>query len=180
MKHQQYETWILLDTELDQEQHRELQAHLKQCASCLSLFQAVHQLDHLFKTTPQPQPQPAFSARWMERVEKRERRRNQLFLGIALVVISLATVVLLSSVGIGLRSAADGFPRMLLEMVSMVANWIVVITQISNILTPLFRVSIKLISPAWLFTMGISLIGITAAWIYAVSQSRSLQKEIQL
>ena len=179
MKHHQFENWILQDTVLDQDLHRELQAHLKQCSQCLNLYQATHQIAHLFKTAAVPEPLPGFSSRWMMRIERAEKRKNRLILGITLGVISLATLILLISVGFQLNSATAGFPQMLLEMVTMVAKWFVFLSQINNIAAPLFRVSVKLISPVWLYTIGLSISGITAAWIFAVSRSRTLHKELE-
>jgi len=179
MKHQQFENWILQDSILDQEHQRELQFHLKQCSQCLNLYQATQQIKHLFKTAPIPETQPDFSVRWTRMIEKVERRNNRLIMGITLGVISLATFILLVSVGFQLNSAAAGFSQMLLEMIIMVANWFVFLNQLNNIVAPLFRVSVKLISPVWLYTIGISISGITAAWIFAISQSRTLNKELE-
>lgn len=179
MKHQQFENWILQDSILDQEHHRELQTHLKQCSQCLNLHQATHQIKHLFKNAPVPESQPGFSTRLMRRIKKVERRKNRLIMGITLGVISLATFTMLVSVGFQLNSAAAGFPQMLLEMITLVANWFVFLNQLNNIIAPLFRVSIKLISPIWLYTIGISISGVTAAWIFAISRSRILHKELE-
>jgi hypothetical protein len=87
-------------------------------------------------------------------------------------------VVLLSSVGLQLRSTFVYFPQILLELVTLVAKWIVFFNQLSNIVTPLLRVSYKLISPVWITTFGVSLSGITAAWMLALYRSRTLQKEL--
>lgn len=179
MKHLQFENWILQDSILDQEHHRELQTHLKQCSQCLNLHQATHQIKHLFKNAPVPESQPGFSTRLMRRIQKVERRKNRLIMGITLGVISLATFTMLVSVGFQLNSAAAGFPQMLLEMITLVANWFVFLNQLNNIIAPLFRVSIKLISPIWLYTIGISISGVTAAWIFALSRSRTLHKELE-
>ena len=112
----------------------------------------------------------------MERVEQ---RKNRLILAVTLGGISLATVALLVSVGFQLGTIAAGFPQMFLNVVTMIANWLVFLNQLGNILGPLFRVSIKYISPAWLLTIGLSISGITAVWIYALTRSRTLQKELQ-
>ncbi|MCJ7717441.1 MAG: hypothetical protein MUO54_13100 [Anaerolineales bacterium] len=178
MKHQLYETWILLGTELNQEQHRDLQIHLKGCSTCLSLYQAAHQINHLFKTSPVLEPNPGFSTRWATRVEKVENRKNRLILGTTLGVISLATLLLLSTVGLQIKSTLAYFPQMLLEMITLVANWIVFLNQLWDIVTPLVRVSMKLISPVWLYTFGFSLSGITGAWMISLLRSRTLQKEL--
>ena len=179
MKHQPFETWIVLDTDLNQEQQRDLQVHLNQCSQCQSLYRATHQLAHLFKTAPVPEPTPRFSSRWIARMEKVENRRNRIILGVTLAVISVVTLILLSSVGIQLRSSLSYFPQVMLEMITLVANWIVFINQLSDIISPLIRVSLKMISPAWLYTFGVSLSGITTAWIFSALRSRTLQKELR-
>ncbi len=179
MKHQQFETWILLDAELTQEQHRELQVHLKQCSQCLALYQTAHQLAHLFKTVPVPVPEPDFSSRWLNRIEKTEARKNRVILTATLIGISTATLGLLTSVGFQLRSALAYFPRMMLQLITLVANWIVFLSQLSNIVSPLVRVGAKLISPFWLVGVGLCLSGITAIWIITTMRSRTLQKELQ-
>jgi hypothetical protein len=178
MKHQQYETWILLDTKLNQEQQRDLQVHLKQCSQCQSLYQTTHQIAHLFKTAPIPEPKPDFSSRWIKRMEKAENRKNRTILVVTLGVIAAATLVLLSSVGLQLRSSMAYFPQMLLEMVTLLARWIVFVNQLSDIVSPIFRVSMKLLSPIWFFAFGISLSGIIVAWMISLLRSRNLQKEI--
>lgn len=178
MNHQQYETWILQSPDLNKEQQRQLHLHLKECSQCQAFYQAVHQLDHLFKTAPEPTPAPSFCARWMARIERRERRRNRLILGITLTAIALATMILLSAVGLELRSAVDFIPKMMLELITFIANGIVFLNQISNIASPLVRVGTKYLSPLWLYVITFSLSGITAAWIITSIRTRFLQKEL--
>ena len=178
MNHQQFETWILQEPDLSKEQQRELHLHIKGCSQCQGFYQAVHQLDHLFNTAPEPAPAPSFSARWMVRIQRRERRRNRLILGATLSGITLATVILLSAVGLELRSAVDFFPQMMLELISFIANGIVFLNQISNILSPLVRVGTKYLSPLWLYVITFGLSGITAAWIITALRARFLQKEL--
>ena len=178
MKHQQYENWILMDEELDQEQQRNLHGHLKQCSQCQALYQASHQITHLFKTAPEPAPTVGFSTRWLEQIDQVEKRKNRLILFIALGVISLATLIFLSTVGFELRSVVGSFPQMLFEMATLITNWFVFLNQISNIITPLFRVGAKLLSPVWLYVSVFGLSGITAAWTIAFYRSREMQKEL--
>jgi hypothetical protein len=115
----------------------------------------------------------------MNRMEKVENRKNKIILGITLAGISIITLVLLSSVGIQLRSSLSYFPQIMLEMITLIVNWLVFINQLSDIITPLVRVSIKLVSPVWLYTLGVSLSGITAAWMFSAIKSRTLRKELQ-
>lgn len=178
MNHQQFETWILQEPDLKKERQRELHLHLKGCSRCQSFYQAVHQLDHLFKIAPDPAPPANFSTRWLDRIERRERRRNWRILGFTLTGITLATVVLLSVVGLEIRSAVDFFPQMMLELITFITNGIIFFNQISNILSPLVRVGSKYLSPLWLYAITFGLSGITATWIISSLRSRSLQKEL--
>ncbi|MCK4490299.1 MAG: hypothetical protein KAU23_08575, partial [Anaerolineales bacterium] len=141
-------------------------------------YQATHQIAHLFKTNPVPEPRPGFSARWMTRIEKVENRKSRLILGVTLSVISLATLLMLSSVGLQIRAGMAQFPQLMLEMVTLVAKWIIFLNQLRDIVSPLIRVSMKLISPIWLITLGFSLSGITIAWMISLSKSSTLQREL--
>ena len=178
MKHQQFENWILMDEELNQEQQRDLHGHLKQCSQCQALYQASHQITHLFKTAPESAPVAGFSTRWLVQIDKVEKRRNRIILFSTLGAISLATLILLSTVGLELRSVVGNFPQMMYELVTLITNWIVFLDQISDIISPLFRVGAKLLSPVWLYVSVFGLSGITAAWTIAFYRSRGMQKEL--
>jgi len=178
MKHQQFENWILMDEELNKEQQRDLHGHLKECSQCQALFQANQQITHLFKTAPEPAPVAGFSTRWLGQIDRVEKRKNRIILFSSLGAISLATLILLSTVGLELRSVVGNFPQMLYELVTLIANWIVFLNQMSDIITPLFRVGAKLLSPIWLFIILFGLSGITAAWTVKFYRSRGMQKEL--
>ena len=178
MKHQQYENWILMDEKLKQEQQRDLHDHLKQCSQCQALYNANHQITHLFKTVPDPTPAAGFTTRWLEQIDKVEKRKNRIILFSTLGAISIATLIALSTVGLELRSVVGNFPQMMFELVTLIANWTIFLNQISNIVSPLFRVGTKLLTPVWLYIGIFSLSGITAAWTIAFYRSRVLQKEL--
>lgn len=178
MKHQQFENWILMDEELNQEQQRDLHGHLKQCSQCQALYQANHQIIHLFKTAPEPVPVAGFSTRWLVQIDKTEKRKNRIILFSTLGAISLATLILLSTVGFELRSVVGNFPQMMYELVTLITNWMVFFNQVSDIITPLFRVGAKLLSPVWFYITVFGLSGITAAWTITFYRSRGMQKEL--
>ena len=178
MNHQQFETWILEGSELEKEQQRTLHLHLKGCSRCQAFYQAVHQLDHLFKTAPEPAPLPNFSTRWVARAERQERRSRRLILGLTLSMMAAATIILLVAVGFELRLAMDFFPQMLLQLVNFIADGVLFLHQISNILSPLIRVGAKYLSPLWLYVVTFGLSGITATWIITSLRIKVLQKEL--
>lgn len=178
MKHQQYENWILMDDQLEQTQVRELHEHLKSCSQCSALYQANQQLVRLFSTSAEPAPVPDFSTRWLERIDRAEKRRNRIILFGTLGAIAAATLILVATVGLELRTAMDTFPQMLLNLTSLIASWIIFLNQLSNVVSPLLRVGAKLLSPVWLYIGVFILSGITAAWTIAFYRSRDLQKEL--
>jgi hypothetical protein len=87
-------------------------------------------------------------------------------------------MILLSLVGLEIRSAVDTFPQMLLQLVTTIADWLVFLNQVSNVLTPLVRVGTKFISPLWAYTLVFSLGGAATIWIIASLRSRNMQKEL--
>ena len=178
MNHQQFETWILQGPDLTKEQQRELHLHLKGCSRCQGFYQAIHQLDHLFKTAPETTPAPNFSARWMARIEHQERHRNRWIIGITLSVIILATILLFSLIGLELNSALGYFPQMMLELISFIANSMIFLNQITNILSPLVRVGTKYLSPLWIYATTFGLSAITAIWIITSLRPKRFQKEL--
>jgi predicted anti-sigma-YlaC factor YlaD len=177
MNHQQFETWILQEPDLKKEQQRELHLHLKGCSQCQEFYQAVHQVDHLLKTAPETSPAPNFSARWMARIERQERHRNWWIIGITLSVVSLGTILLLSAVGLELKSTVESFPQMMLELITFIVNSFVFLDQISNVLSPLVRVGTKYLSPLWLYAITFGVSAVTAAWIITSLRPKKLQEE---
>ncbi len=178
MKHQPFEEWIIMDEALDQEQQRQLHCHLKECSRCQALYQATHQIAHLFKTSPVPGPAEGFSERWKTRMRKIDTRRKILIFSGTTVVIAAALILLLVVIGFQFSAYISSFPKMLMAFIYQFSRWIVFITQLWDVLDPLLGVSVKMISPLWLLTFGFCLSGVFAAWMVSVLRSRSIQKEL--
>ncbi len=103
MCHQPFETWILEETKLTQQEQRLLEEHLDGCAQCKQLqnsWQAVHLK---LSTTRQVTPAAGFATRWQKTLQNKleEERMKQvlqvrrffLFLGTANLLALLLLVI---------------------------------------------------------------------------------------
>ena len=87
--------WLLDDDPMDEDQARELQAHLATCPDCPPLADAWREMRQEIATLPPAAPAPGFTARWQARlVEKKvaqQRRIRRLTIGLNL--LALGTVL---------------------------------------------------------------------------------------
>ena len=171
MKHQPFETWILLETKLTAEQNRELQNHLRTCPHCQRLYQSSREIAQLFRTTPAPYPQPGFNTRWKKRLAKREQGKKNILTWTTLSVLTMTVLITLIGLSTQIISFSDRLPQLLTVLISQTTRWVNFIASLQNIFSPLFRVGIKLIPTAWIFAFAVSLSGIALAWIVTLSKS---------
>ncbi|MEN6571810.1 MAG: hypothetical protein ABFD24_08215 [Anaerolineaceae bacterium] len=97
MKHLPYESWILDETPLNEDQQRDLDAHLLTCPVCCNLRDSWQAVRQQIESAPQKQPSPGFSMRWKASLKDRReadevRQRRLVWIWIA----SIAAAVLLS------------------------------------------------------------------------------------
>ena len=102
MNHKQFETWILNDSQLNEEQKQALDAHLLACENCRKLQHGWENSLTQIRTSNFVAPAAGFSDRWQKKLqlEKKKRsivrRRIILFSGILLTLVSLLTYVVIS------------------------------------------------------------------------------------
>jgi anti-sigma factor RsiW len=100
MNHQPFEQWMLDDEDLDQEQERALQEHLRSCESCEQLAQSWQAVRHEIEADPQVAPIPGFTPRWQVRLVKKRAEQQRrlawgifgLCLGIALIIVGIVYI----------------------------------------------------------------------------------------
>ncbi len=106
MSHQPFETWLLSDQALDEEQTQLLREHLEECHQCQVVSESWLQVRELMALENGPEPIPGFTERWHSRLavhrQKRQQRRMWFLsfglLGLAsLIFLGLATASLLST-----------------------------------------------------------------------------------
>lgn len=171
MKHQPFETWILLEQKLTPEQKQALRNHLKTCAHCRHLDQSMREITQLFKTTPAPYPAPGFTTRWKKRLADRERKKKNVLTWTTISALTLTILVTMAMFITQIVPLSNHFPQLLIAIISQATYLVNFIASLQNLFSPLFRIGIKLIPTTWLFAFSVSLSGITAAWFVMLSKS---------
>ena len=81
---------LALDQNLTQVEARGLEDHLKRCPTCQEEWEAMQRISRLFTDAPLMGPPPGFADRVMQRLARRQARRQRLVAGAALLVVCLS------------------------------------------------------------------------------------------
>lgn len=105
-----------LDHELGDEQWQLLRAHIRACQECMETWQALRHLDTVLRAAPIATPPPGFAQRAAAHAFNAQRRRERLWLLLALTggtfalgSFLLAMVLLSSGTWLGLLTMPDVF-----------------------------------------------------------------------
>ena len=171
MNHQPYKYWIVMDQELDSDQQRELEKHLRTCSNCRALSKTHREVSQLLTTSITPLPRAGFTERWKARLASRERAQKRRIAGLTVFILFLSMLLTLSTLGAQAFTFSDRLPQVFLQVIRELVNWMLFVSQLKNIFTPLVRVGVKLIPPAWYFVAGLGLPIMLAAWLFTLSDS---------
>jgi predicted anti-sigma-YlaC factor YlaD len=83
---------LALDQSLAQGEARCLKEHLRQCPTCQEEWEAMQRISLLLTDAPLIGPPPGFADRVMQRLARRQARRQRLLIGAALLVACLSLV----------------------------------------------------------------------------------------
>jgi len=128
MSHQPFETWLLSDENLDEEQEKALQAHLEGCQQCQQLSQSWTQVQSLISTSSMPEPAPGFSLRWQQRLavgRQHQQQRKMWFLTLGL--FALASLIFLGLAIVNVFSTSFGY-----EISQIFASFALTIARVSH------------------------------------------------
>ena len=96
MSHQPFETWLLSEENLDEEQEKALQTHLEDCHQCQQLSHSWTQVQSLISTSGVPDPAPGFSQRWQQRLAvRREHQQQRRMWFLTLGILTTALIIFL-------------------------------------------------------------------------------------
>lgn len=166
MKHLPYESWILDETPLNEDQQHDLNAHLLTCQTCTSLRLSWQDVRHQIETAPQIQPSPGFSARWKASLKERrladEARQRRL---VWVWTASIAWAVLLSLAVIYLPRVSSiqiliAFVEALVGITTGISAWVTLLQGILHTVPPYILV-IASIGLSTLLSITIFLWGIS-------------------
>lgn len=104
MNHKPYLDWMqaAFDGSLAPEQRSQLEGHLVDCGECQSVWDALIEVDRLFKTEPMAAPRPGFTGRFKARLEQRRSRPKAVWGALALGLGAVGAAALVLPVGMGL------------------------------------------------------------------------------
>jgi anti-sigma factor RsiW len=84
MNHQPFEEWLLAEEDLTPAQKEALYQHLDDCPDCPKLARAWQEVHAEIRRAPQATPAPGFSARFAERLERENARKQRRYTWLAL------------------------------------------------------------------------------------------------
>jgi hypothetical protein len=167
MNHRPFEDWLLDDQSLDPQQARELQAHVRSCASCA----AIAESNLALHATHRVGPATGFTDRFLGRLENRRReQRWRQVVGTLVLVIG----------GLGLVSWLAG--PLIREALQSPATWIsagvgyflFILTSLqvfSEAAAIMVRVLPGFVSPAGWVAMTIGFAGLGHLWTVSIRRA---------
>jgi anti-sigma factor RsiW len=96
MNHPSYETLLFTDKPLDDDQQKQLNAHLSECQSCKELSEAIMQVDELFVNADSPRPMEGFTQRWHYRMQLyHQQKQNKSIWFLTIGAFATANIIFL-------------------------------------------------------------------------------------
>jgi multidrug efflux pump subunit AcrB len=99
MNHQPFRDWLLSEEQPSIEQSKALQDHLQTCDSCSQIESAWKELEPVILTSPQLEPAPGFTRRWLVTLDKyqsrQQSRRAWVTIGVTAVMVTSFLALLL-------------------------------------------------------------------------------------
>ena len=155
MNHQPFETWLLSDDALDEDQTRSLQAHLATCDQCARISASWGQVHQLFEATAEITPEPGFSMRWQERLAEHNKQVHHYQSWIVLGIISGVAVLLLVLICLQIAPFLRSPENLLLFMIYRVGVLVTYTQAAQNLALSLLDTIVRLLPmPVWIAFLG--------------------------
>ena len=143
MNHLPFETWLLSEEPLSEEDSQTLKDHLQECEQCHQLQEAWSGVEVLFAEVPSLEPQLGFVNRWQERLESSRLmehffrlRWQSCFLLIGIANAAAFTLVLL---GLQFSNTYESIMEYLLTWVYRGAVALTLFNGVQEVIFALFR-----------------------------------------
>jgi len=116
MNHKLFENWILDETDLTENQKKELQEHLKVCSDCRHLENGWQASKNLILQSTLKTPTPGFKTRWLILAEKKHQlkkvRRYRLTISAVVLAAFAASLVYMIASGSFLHMLSNSFTNL--------------------------------------------------------------------
>jgi predicted anti-sigma-YlaC factor YlaD len=155
MNHQPFESWLLSEEVLEQDQDRTLREHLRNCEQCASLESAWTEVHQLLETASQAAPAAGFAARWQERVADQQWKRHARQSWIILALTAGAAAILFLAMGFQAVELLRYPEQFLLLMIYRLATLVGMAYATQNLVFSLFGTIANLVPPPiWIGLFG--------------------------
>lgn len=174
MKHQPFETWLLMDDPLTFEQNQALNEHLLSCKHCQQLRDARYSFESVFRESTSVDPAPGFANRWQARLkserqlEESSRYRWQSW--ITFILIANAVSLLAVLLGMQFFNTFDSFTELLVVWVYRLTSLLTIVNIFQNFLAIMIRTIPGMLSPGgWAALTSIVSAG-SIAWVLSMAK----------
>ena len=180
MNHLPFETWLLSDEPLSEDDSQALREHLQGCEQCNQLKDAWTSVEVLFADIPEMEPTPGFVNRWQTRLESSRqieqfiRHRWQSW--IMLIGIANAAAFTLVLLGAQFLNTYDSMMEYLLTWVYRGAVTLTLFNGIQEIIFTLFRTIPGAIPLAGWIVLLVILGGAVLIWLYSMFKFASMPR----
>ncbi len=165
MKHQPYEDWVFSQEDLDLDQRKELQVHLKLCERCNFLASTLADAEKNLFSEAMISPESGFTSRWRTRLEKRKqgsfKRQTSLLFGVLSIGAAILSIPVVLYVITNVLSPGDIFTDFLQNFV----DWFAVISFTSDVTAGVIDGMTDAIPLGWWLTFAFVLLGLCSLWI---------------
>lgn len=176
MNHQPYEGWIFEQDDLDLEQAKQLQIHLKLCDRCGSLASALAQVETQFEPATLVSPDIGFTNRWYTRLHERrqvtQRRQNAILLS----SLSVGTLVLAIPLLIRFFLAAISPGNVVSGFIQDFVNWMAIVGFTGDVTAGVLDGMVDTIPLVWWFSAVVVLVGLCSMWLVVMHRIRPRAK----
>ena len=167
MNHQPYETWILDNPPITEEEKQDLNIHIQECPDCSHLHQGWNLVEQSIRSS-QIHPAPSnFTQRWSASLERRKReqeKKQARTLVLALVSGALAvgiTLCIMFLPEFSLISLTAGFISTILSLFTGIENFWSILLNLAQTVSPTTLIITVLVISGWVilasFTLGLSI-----------------------
>ncbi len=165
MKHQPYEDWVFSQEDLDLDQRKELQVHLKLCERCNFLASTLADAEKNLFSEAMISPEFGFTSRWRARLEKRKqdsfKRQTSLLFGVLSIGAAILFIPVILYVITNVLSPGDIFTEFLQNFV----DWLAVIGFTTDVIAGVIDGMADTIPLGWWLTFASALLGLFSLWI---------------
>ena len=168
MNHQPFDMWLFEEETLSPDQDRALAEHLVSCEHCRVLASAWRAVEGQLLSTSQIEPAPGFTQRWRTCLANDRHRVGQRQLGTLLLSTTVGLVTLTLLFGAQLLPLLQPVIPAIAQWFSKIVGVVAHLNLVREIFSVLLEIMVEGIPIVYRVILPISLIGLSAMWIFSL------------